>query len=246
MYYYLYDSHLSEKKYNNVIARVETRLTDLGINGKINRLSFLKNINQVISEEIKRGVKTIVVVGNDKTIGQVINLIGDLNITIGIIPIGSNNNIARLLGIPQGEEACDILSSRIINKLDVGSVNGYLFLTSLEIGGRNITLNFDDNFLINLSDGDNVLNVSNLNNYNGAHTDPMDGKLDVFVETSKKHFLKRNELSKSRLVGKNIRIIGTKTLPIFLSDEKKIVKTPAEITIIPKKLKIIVGKLRYF
>ena len=46
MYYYLYDSRLNDKKYNNVIAKIETRLTDLGINGKINRLSFLKNINQ--------------------------------------------------------------------------------------------------------------------------------------------------------------------------------------------------------
>src|SRR3989344_4911991 len=118
MYYYLYDPQLSDKKYNNIIARIETRLTDLGINGKINRLSFLKNINQVLAEEIKRGVKTIIIVGDDKTIGQVINLIADFNVTIGVIPIGPNNNIARLLGLPSEESACDVISSRIIKKID--------------------------------------------------------------------------------------------------------------------------------
>ena len=69
MYYYIYDSYLAEKKYESTIARIENRLTDLGINGKINRLSFLKNIHQIIGEEVKRGVKTVVVVGSDETLG---------------------------------------------------------------------------------------------------------------------------------------------------------------------------------
>jgi diacylglycerol kinase family enzyme len=246
MYYYLYDSRLSEKKYHNVMSRIETRLTDLGINGKINRLSFLKNISQIVNEEIRRGVKTIIVVGDDKTIGQVINLLTTLNITIGIIPVGPNNLIAKLLGMPMGENACDIISSRIIEKIDLGKINDYYFVTSLDIGGKNITVECDGSYVINLKDGENVINISNLNNAYKKYTDPQDGKLDVFMEVIHKKLIGKNTTTLSRVTNKNVKITSNKALPIFISDEKKILKTPAEITVAPKKLQIIVGKNRYF
>ena len=246
MYYYLYDSRLKDKKYNNVIAKIETRLTDLGINGKINRLSFLKNINQIIAEEIKRGVKTIIIVGDDRTIGQVINLIADFNVTIGIIPIGPNNNIAKLLGLPPEEAACDTVSSRIIKKLDLGRINNYYFLTSLEIGGKNIILECDKNYIINLSEGNNIINISNLNNSYNIISDPTDSKLNIFIENIQRKIFRRNKSTLSYFKNSAVRITGDKTVPIFLSDERKIVKTPAEVTIVPKKLKVIVGKRRYF
>ncbi|MDO8669017.1 MAG: diacylglycerol kinase family protein [Candidatus Buchananbacteria bacterium] len=246
MYYYLYDSKLNDKKYTNIIARIETRLTDLGINGKINRLSFLKNINQVLAEEIKRGVKTIIIVGDDKTIGQVINLIADFNITIGIIPIGPNNNIARLLGLPSEESACDIISSRIIKKMDLGKINNYYFLTSLEIGGKNITLECDKNYIINLQENNNIINISNLNSCYDTISDPTDGKLDIFIENVQNRLFRKNRSTLSHLKNKTIRVTSDKTIPIFLSDERKIIKTPADVDIIPKKIKMIVGKRRYF
>ena len=38
MHVYIYDSFLNHKKFEKIIARIETRVTDLGLNGKINRL----------------------------------------------------------------------------------------------------------------------------------------------------------------------------------------------------------------
>jgi hypothetical protein len=246
MYYYLYDSRLGDKKYHNTIAKIETRLTDLGINGKINRLSFLKNINQILTEEIKRGVKTIVIVGDDKTIGQVLNIVKELNATIGIIPVGNDNNIAKLLGIPYGEQACDTISSRLVTKLDLGNINNYSFLTSLEIGGKNISLECDGSYVINLEGGENIINIGNLNCCFQEFADPLDGKLDIYVENKKRRIIGKNKYSLSHFVNKTIRVTGKKTLPIFITDEKKIVKTPATITVEPKKIKVIVGKGRYF
>ena len=246
MYYYLYDPQLSDKKYNNITARIETRLTDLGINGKINRLSFLKNINQLLFEEIKRGVKTVIIVGDDKTIGQVINLVADFNITIGLIPIGSDNNIARLLGVPLGEEACDVISSRIIKKIDLGKINNHYFLTNLIINGKNNALECDNNYLINLSEGNNTINISNLNYCYNSPTDPLDSQLDVFIENVQKKLLRKAKSTLSHFKNATLKITGDKTVPILINDEKKIVKTPAEVIVVPKKLKIIVGKGRYF
>jgi hypothetical protein len=50
---YIYDDYLNKSKYNRVLNRVEIRLTDLGLNGKIIRLGSIKNIRDVIQNEIK-------------------------------------------------------------------------------------------------------------------------------------------------------------------------------------------------
>ncbi|KKQ56205.1 MAG: hypothetical protein US74_C0017G0013, partial [Parcubacteria group bacterium GW2011_GWA2_38_13] len=73
MYLYLYDNSLNSNKYHKLLSHIEMRLTDLGIGGKISRLSPLKNLQDLISDEIRFGVKTIVAVGNDETVSMVIN-----------------------------------------------------------------------------------------------------------------------------------------------------------------------------
>src|SRR3989338_2880950 len=103
MYLYLYDSFLNQKKYTSALARIETRLTDLGIGGKICRLSPLRNIKELIADELANGVKTIVVVGNDKTLSEAINFVAQHDVTLGLIPIGPNNSLAGQLGLPAGE-----------------------------------------------------------------------------------------------------------------------------------------------
>lgn len=246
MYYYIYDSFLNEKKYFHALAKIETRLTDLGINGKINRLSFLKNLNQILSEEVKRGVKTIVIVGNDKTIGQAINLMVDLNVVIGIIPIGQPLNLPKILGIPEEERACDVLSARIVKNFDLGKINNYYFISSVEMVGQNISLECDNNYFINLMEKNNYINISNLNSIDGLITQPNDGQLDLFIKNKKKLFFGKNKTDLTRLSSREIKITSKKSLPIILIDEGRIIKTPAEIKIIPQKIKIIVGKNRQF
>jgi len=45
----------------------------LGLNGKIIRLGLLENINEAVENEIKRGAKTIVAVGSDKTVHKIMD-----------------------------------------------------------------------------------------------------------------------------------------------------------------------------
>lgn len=242
MYYYIYDSFLNNKKYNNVLARIENRLTDLGINGKISRLSMLKNVKQVLNEEVKKGVETIVIVGDDKTIGQMINVVANLNTIIGFIPIGKSE-IGNLLNIPSGETACDVLSARIIRKIDLGKINNYYFITSIEIGGRGITINCDNNYVINLPHKNNIINVSNLNYCFNTETVVDDGELDLFIQSTKSGLFGGKKTSLTHLTFQDIEITSNKTLPILLNDEKRIVKTPATIGVVKKKLKIVAGKI---
>ena len=50
-------------------------------------------------------------------------------VTLGIIPIGKENTMARVLGVPSGEEACHTLSRRFIHTIPLARVNDKYFLT---------------------------------------------------------------------------------------------------------------------
>ena len=108
---YIYDDYLNKSKYSRILNRVEIRLTDLGLNGKIIRLGAIKNIRDVIQNEIKNGAKTIVAVGNNQTVNKIIGSVIDnelygffqKNILFSIILIGEDNSIANSLGIKKEE-----------------------------------------------------------------------------------------------------------------------------------------------
>jgi hypothetical protein len=80
MHVYIYDDYLNKGKYHKVINRIEIRLTDLGLNGKIIRLGDIKNIKGTIQNEIKLGAKTIIAVGNNQTVNKIIGALVDADI----------------------------------------------------------------------------------------------------------------------------------------------------------------------
>jgi len=171
MYYYIYDNYLAEKKYSTTLAKIETRLSDLGINGKVVKMSIFKNLKKSINEDINKGVKTVVIIGNDHTINETINIIEDIsNLTFGLIPLGPDNNIAALMNIPEGEAACNTLSSRLTAKISLGLINNhYRFITYLEMPGNNLYLNCDDNYFVNLENKNDIcknqiINIGNPEN----------------------------------------------------------------------------------
>jgi len=69
MYVYLYDNFVRGKKYASVVRAMEISLTDYGIAGKILRLNSYSDVKPIIEDELKRGAKTIVMVGNDAPLG---------------------------------------------------------------------------------------------------------------------------------------------------------------------------------
>ena len=248
MYYYIYDNFLIEKKYQGIISKIESRLTDLGINGKIIRMSTFKNLSKTLNEDIAKGVKTLVVVGNDRTLNQLINLINNLNLTIGLIPLGPDNNIARLMGIPEGEAACDVLSSRIIQPLHLGLINKkYFFITYLELPGDNIYLNCDENYFINVCNYYDAISISNI--FWGEDTDKIplsnnSGYINLIIKHIKKGLFQTKKENFSYFKIKTIELTSDRSVPILLIDEKRIVKTPVTVSVAKNKLNLIVGRKR--
>lgn len=86
-------------------------------------LSLDCDIELVIREAIEQKISMIVVCGGDGTISLVSKYLMDTNITLGIIPKGTQNNIALSLGIPIDiDAAVDILFTGRRTKIDMGII----------------------------------------------------------------------------------------------------------------------------
>lgn len=244
---YIYDDYLNKNKYSRILNRVEIRLTDLGLNGKIIRLGAIKNIRDVIQNEIKNGAKTIVAVGNNQTVNKIIGAIIDnelygffqKNILFSIIPVGDDNSIANSLGIKKEEEACNILLARRIKKIDIGVVNNYYFLNKAVIASENSVIEINDDYIIEPQEK-GLISVFNLkssaNDDKHLKVNPVDGKLDVYIKNRSKDL--------SFISVKKLKITNPEE-PLILDDIIE-VKTPAEISVISGKLNVVVGKDRSF
>ncbi|MGP6139658.1 MULTISPECIES: diacylglycerol/lipid kinase family protein [unclassified Jeotgalibaca] len=80
----------------------------------------------------------IVSVGGDGTVREVVNgMMQNENMaTLGIVPAGTVNDLARSLDIPlDPNEAINILGQNSIQKIDVGSVNTSYFISLIALGG---------------------------------------------------------------------------------------------------------------
>lgn len=252
MHFYLYDDFLTEKKYKSALDKIENRLTDLEMKHKTARLSILKNIKEMIEDEIRHGATTIVVVGDDQTVFKAINVLAyHPDVTLGIIPIGPQNNIAKILGIPLEEEACDILSSRIIKKLDLGKINHHYFISEVSFKGGGVGVSCDNKFTIR-PDASSEARIYNFNFRDSfAFTNPQDGVLELFVQGKNPSLLPKlfgsdTKKDMSLFSFTKAEITGDKNPVELIIDQQHTIKTPATVTILPKKLKVVVGKNRMF
>jgi len=74
-------------------------------------------------QAVKDGYDIVIAMGGDGTLEAVMRGMVGGKTPMGIIPTGTQNNIAKSLGIPTDmEEACTLIASRDIRKLDVGQV----------------------------------------------------------------------------------------------------------------------------
>ncbi len=239
MYFYIYDSFLKEKKYQKIISKIESRLVDLGIKGKILRLNMLKNVNEIIKEEVARGVHTVVVVGDDKTFNLAIESAIKNNIVLGYIPL-EKTYLGEIFGIPVGELACDILSGRIIEKINIGKINQKFFINSVIIEkSKNLKLKIDS-FKIKTTDQDKII-IKNLNTQKNKSS-VNNKNLDLFIEKPGSLFNKNN--THSLFTAQKIEINSSGDYQNAIFDDFQSINTPLSISIASEKLKMIVGSER--
>lgn len=245
MYCYLYDDYLQgNKRYERELLQVENRLTDLGIAGKISRLALFRNAEEMIRDEIDRGVKTVVVLGNDDTVRKLLDVISESDVTLGLIPFGPKNELARLLGIPHGVAACDVLSARRVEQMDIGTINGRKFIAGVTVPNFRAELMCNDGKYRIVPTSHADLQITNLADV----TDPCDGLLEANIRASVRRgwgpFAKHKETN-SILPFKFLAIRSDKPIAAY-ADGEEMQGTRFDIGVEPLTLKVIIGKERAF
>ena len=254
MYVYLYDNFLRQKKFDAEIRNVEVRLTDYGIAGKILRLTNYTDAKQIIDDEIKRGAKTVVIVGNDHTFGHVLSRAATCECVFGFLPIGDGNKIAEVLGIPTGPEACGVLSKRRKLKLDVGWFNNRYFVSQLHIPPAKISIEYDEKFQVSATDRMELV-VCNLQPYEwemsggrGKFTiHPQDGKLEAFLRpVTRQGWFKRPIFEEPSVFPFEEMVVSSKNPFVVEADGKESKETKIKIKLTRKRVEMVVGKERRF
>ncbi|HWI17464.1 MAG TPA: diacylglycerol kinase family protein [Vicinamibacterales bacterium] len=86
-------------------------------------------------DRLAAGVDLIVAAGGDGTVSAVATAAAKASRTLGIIPTGTLNHFARDTGIPtEIDEALDAIRTGRDQSVDVGTVNGHLFLNNVSLG----------------------------------------------------------------------------------------------------------------
>ena len=80
-------------------------------------------------------IDLVIVGGGDGTLNAAVEAIVDTQLTLGILPLGTANDLARTLGIPNSiPQACQIIASGKLRRIDLGWVNGKYFFNVASLG----------------------------------------------------------------------------------------------------------------
>jgi len=254
MYVYLYDNFLRQKNFASTIRAMEIRLTDYGIAGKILRLHNFIDAKAIVEDEIRKGAKTLVIVGNDSTFGQVLSRSATCNCTFGFLPVGPHNTIAEVLGIPVGIDSCDVLSRRRREHLDVGWINSRYFVSQLHVMRGRLEVVYDERFKVTATDMMEVI-VCNLQPFFWKRSKkdpeehvvhPQDGKLEAFIRPlTKKGWWGYNYEEPSIFPFEEMIITANE--PFAVEADGKVTKeVKVKIKLAHSKIDMIVGRNRKF
>ena len=106
-----------------------------GIEAEIVETEFANHATELAKEAIKDGCRVVIACGGDGTVGEVAEALIGSKVTLGILPLGSANNVARMMHVPFDlDEAAQLLRLGEIRNVDVGRCNGAYFLETAGVG----------------------------------------------------------------------------------------------------------------
>ncbi|MFN2493070.1 MAG: diacylglycerol kinase family protein [Pyrinomonadaceae bacterium] len=106
-----------------------------GVDARISMCHSASELITLAQQAARSDAETIVAGGGDGTINSVASAIIGFNKTLGVLPFGTMNHFAKDLHIPLDlEGAVQTIVSGNITKVDIGEVNGRIFLNNSSLG----------------------------------------------------------------------------------------------------------------
>ncbi|MCR4312409.1 MAG: hypothetical protein NUV56_03935 [Candidatus Uhrbacteria bacterium] len=235
---------MQDRRYERDLSLIETRLTDLGIAGKIARLALFRDARELIRDEIRSGATTIVAVGSDRTLRKALDAVGDTKAVVSLLPIGPQGVLAGLLGMPLGVASCDVLSARIIEELDVGEVNGRRFVQAVHLEDMQFVAKSPKGYSLTPLKKSSI-EVRNLAEPDDAGTQsPVDGRLSLIIRSSRFGLLsKKQDVS---IIPFDEMTVACERMVEASVDGEPLQGKDFIFRIIPKALRVVTGRTRKF
>lgn len=114
------------------LDKVKSLFSEYGVHAK---MMTLQEFTAAQTTQLVKNYTTVVMMGGDGTLSAIVNKLKNQPVTFGIIPAGTLNHFAKDLGLPLDLESCvKVIINGKSSKVDVGEVNGNIFLNNSSIG----------------------------------------------------------------------------------------------------------------
>ncbi len=123
------------RKYTDEVYQMVSGLQKAGFEVEFAYTNHRGHASELAHQAAQRGFDLIVAVGGDGTVNETARSLAGSGVTLGIIPRGSGNGLARELGIPMSlQKSVESLLTGKPKIIDVCAVNEQLFLCTSGIG----------------------------------------------------------------------------------------------------------------
>jgi len=123
------------KSKKNIPARVTKIIDQYEYDIHIFMTGYEGHGTQIAKEGVNNKIDCIVAVGGDGTINEIAKVLVNTDVTLGIIPSGSGNGLARDLNIPMNySKALKVLKDGVVKRIDYGIANGNIFFCTCGVG----------------------------------------------------------------------------------------------------------------
>ena len=103
--------------------------------GELRLTAHPGHARELAAAAVREGCTTVVAVGGDGTVNEVASALAGTGATLGILPAGSGNGLARHLGVHGSwRRALDILAAGHTRPLDAGRADGHPFFAVAGLG----------------------------------------------------------------------------------------------------------------
>jgi diacylglycerol kinase family enzyme len=117
------------------VDQLREQFASHGVQAHVEQVTEGAQIIPAVRRLLEGGIRTIVAGGGDGTISAVASQLAGTDAVLGVLPLGTLNHFAKDLGMPlEQQDAVAALAAGEVQALDVGEVNGRIFINNSSLG----------------------------------------------------------------------------------------------------------------